>query len=180
MIWNKWLSSGSDQAAYTRACCVLLHASAPRICNTTCIIKVGSGAVIDWYDLFGVDYWTTVYDMHAYLIRWTHFSASKLVKWCTGADLLLDDYVCVCVCIHQFMCKLLGDTPFALPVIYASPSCYLKTCRFVLREKYCWLVAGGWFVLGEKYCWLVADKPSEQGAWRRNRLELQQRTWRTN
>jgi hypothetical protein len=35
-------------------------------------------------------------------------------------------------------------------------------CCFVLREKYCWLVAGGWFVLREKYCWLVADKPSEQ------------------
>jgi hypothetical protein len=26
-----------------------------------------------------------------------------------------------------------------------------------------WLVAIGWFVLREKYCWLVADKPSEQG-----------------
>jgi hypothetical protein len=24
------------------------------------------------------------------------------------------------------------------------------------------LVVGGWFVLREKYCWLVADKPSEQ------------------
>jgi hypothetical protein len=35
---------------------------------------------------------------------------------------------------------------------------------FVLREDYCWLVAGGWFVLREKYCWLVADKPSEQAA----------------
>jgi hypothetical protein len=23
-------------------------------------------------------------------------------------------------------------------------------------------VAGGWFVLREKYCWLVADKPNEQ------------------
>jgi hypothetical protein len=33
-----------------------------------------------------------------------------------------------------------------------------------VREKYCWLVGGGWFVLREKYCWLVADKPSEQGA----------------
>jgi hypothetical protein len=33
---------------------------------------------------------------------------------------------------------------------------------FVLREEYCWLVAGGWFILREKYCWLVADKPSEQ------------------
>jgi hypothetical protein len=37
-------------------------------------------------------------------------------------------------------------------------------CWFVLRVKYCWLIAGGWFVLREKYCWLVADKPSEQGA----------------
>jgi hypothetical protein len=35
---------------------------------------------------------------------------------------------------------------------------------FVLREEYCWLVAGGWFAVREKYCWLVADKPSEQGA----------------
>jgi hypothetical protein len=35
-------------------------------------------------------------------------------------------------------------------------------CWFVLREEYCWLVAGGWFVMREKYCWLVADKPSEQ------------------
>jgi hypothetical protein len=26
-----------------------------------------------------------------------------------------------------------------------------------------WLVAGGWFIVREKYCWLVADKPSEQG-----------------
>jgi hypothetical protein len=25
------------------------------------------------------------------------------------------------------------------------------------------MVAGGWFVVREKYCWLVADKPSEQG-----------------
>jgi hypothetical protein len=37
-------------------------------------------------------------------------------------------------------------------------------CWFVLREEYCWLVAGGWFVLREKYCWLVADKPSEQAS----------------
>jgi hypothetical protein len=33
-----------------------------------------------------------------------------------------------------------------------------------VREKYCWLVAGGWFVLREKYCWLVADKLNEQAA----------------
>jgi hypothetical protein len=31
-----------------------------------------------------------------------------------------------------------------------------------VREKYCWLIAGGWFVLREKYCWLVAEKPNEQ------------------
>jgi hypothetical protein len=37
-------------------------------------------------------------------------------------------------------------------------------CWFVLREEYCWLVAGGWFVLREKYCLLVADKPSEQAS----------------
>jgi hypothetical protein len=37
-------------------------------------------------------------------------------------------------------------------------------CWFVLREEYCWLVAGGWFVVREKYRWLVADKPNEQGA----------------
>jgi hypothetical protein len=36
-------------------------------------------------------------------------------------------------------------------------------CWFILREEYCWLVAGGWFVLREKYCWLVVDKPNEQG-----------------
>jgi hypothetical protein len=36
-------------------------------------------------------------------------------------------------------------------------------CWFVMREKYCWPVAGGWFVLREKYCWLVVNKPSEQG-----------------
>jgi hypothetical protein len=38
-------------------------------------------------------------------------------------------------------------------------------CWFVLREDTAgWLrlVVGGWFVLREKYCWLVADKPSEQ------------------
>jgi hypothetical protein len=34
-------------------------------------------------------------------------------------------------------------------------------CWFVLRKKYCWLVAGDWFILRKKYCWLVADKPNE-------------------
>jgi hypothetical protein len=29
-------------------------------------------------------------------------------------------------------------------------------CWFVLREEYCWLVAGGWFVVREKYYCLVA------------------------
>jgi hypothetical protein len=27
----------------------------------------------------------------------------------------------------------------------------------VLREKYCWLVAGGLFVLREEYCWLISQ-----------------------
>jgi hypothetical protein len=43
---------------------------------------------------------------------------------------------------------------------------------FVLREKYCWLVAGVWFVVREKYCWLVADKPSEQGYIRQIRRHI--------
>jgi hypothetical protein len=38
-------------------------------------------------------------------------------------------------------------------------------CWFAVREKDCWLVAGGWFVLREKYCCLVADKPKEQAVW---------------
>jgi hypothetical protein len=46
-------------------------------------------------------------------------------------------------------------------------------CWFVLREEYCWLVAGGWFVLREKYCWLVADKPSEQAGNHGSRREGQ-------
>jgi hypothetical protein len=43
-------------------------------------------------------------------------------------------------------------------------ACSFGWCWFVLREKYCWLIAGGRFVLREKYCWLVADKPNEQAA----------------
>jgi hypothetical protein len=39
-----------------------------------------------------------------------------------------------------------------------------------------WLVAGGWFVLREKYCWLVADKPSEQGRFAIS-LELTTHMW---
>jgi hypothetical protein len=34
------------------------------------------------------------------------------------------------------------------------------------------LLAGGWFVLREKYCWLVADKPNEQGVDRNHRKKL--------
>jgi hypothetical protein len=36
-------------------------------------------------------------------------------------------------------------------------------CWFLLREEYCWQVAGCWFDVREKYYLLVADKPSEQG-----------------
>jgi hypothetical protein len=36
------------------------------------------------------------------------------------------------------------------------------------------LVAGGWFVLREKYCWLVADKPSEQGEFDFSMMDLTQ------
>jgi hypothetical protein len=30
-----------------------------------------------------------------------------------------------------------------------------------MRQKYYWLVAGGWFFLREKCCWLVADKTAD-------------------
>jgi hypothetical protein len=44
-------------------------------------------------------------------------------------------------------------------------------CLFVLREKYCWLIARGWFVLREKYCCLMADKPNEQAEKEKYRRE---------
>jgi hypothetical protein len=44
---------------------------------------------------------------------------------------------------------------FKQPVRLAGGWCWFVT--------YCWLIAGGWFVLREKYCWLVADKPNEMG-----------------
>jgi hypothetical protein len=53
--------------------------------------------------------------------------------------------------LHLHICSLFGW-------LVASGWCW-----FVLREKYCWLVAGAWFVLREKYCWLVADMPNEHG-----------------
>jgi hypothetical protein len=37
------------------------------------------------------------------------------------------------------------------------------------------LLAGGWFVLREKYCWLVADKPSEQAKQSLEELALSSR-----
>jgi hypothetical protein len=46
-----------------------------------------------------------------------------------------------------------------------DPACSFGWCMvFVLRGKYCWLVASGWFVLREKYFSLAADKPCEQGS----------------
>jgi hypothetical protein len=51
-------------------------------------------------------------------------------------------------------------------------------CCFVLRDKYCWLVIGGWCVLREKYCWLVADEPSEPGGFRERRACWTAACWR--
>jgi hypothetical protein len=51
-----------------------------------------------------------------------------------------------------------GLTPTGLQPVRLAGGC----CWFVLKEEYCWLVAGGWFILREEYCWLVTDKPSEQ------------------
>jgi hypothetical protein len=41
--------------------------------------------------------------------------------------------------------------------------CEILSQKGPKNKKVGWLVAGGWFVVREKYCWLVADKPSEQG-----------------
>jgi hypothetical protein len=53
-------------------------------------------------------------------------------------------------------------------------------CRFVMREKCCWLVVDGWFVLREKYCWLVADKPTEHADRLENATELATRAPQTS
>jgi hypothetical protein len=37
-----------------------------------------------------------------------------------------------------------------------------------------WLMVGGWFVLREKYCWLVADKPNEQAVSHKLTIFLEQ------
>jgi hypothetical protein len=34
-------------------------------------------------------------------------------------------------------------------------------CWFVLKKKYYQVAVGDWFIMREKYCWLVADKPDE-------------------
>jgi hypothetical protein len=48
--------------------------------------------------------------------------------------------------------------------LYCSFGWWLMVCADLFWKKHnCWLVAIGWFVLREKYCWLVADKPSERG-----------------
>jgi hypothetical protein len=49
-----------------------------------------------------------------------------------------------------------GHRCLAQPIRLAGGWWLVLIC---LREKYCWLIAGGWFVLREKYWWLVADKP---------------------
>jgi hypothetical protein len=71
-----------------------------------------------------------------------------------GGDWALGGWGRVVVC---FLWRVMG---LMQPVRLAGADGW---CCFLLREEYCWLVAGGWFVLREKYCWLVADKPSEQG-----------------
>jgi hypothetical protein len=42
----------------------------------------------------------------------------------------------------SFGIGLLGRTPSLFVWLVADGWCW-----FVLREKYCWLIAGGWFVL---------------------------------
>jgi hypothetical protein len=66
------------------------------------------------------------------------------------------------------MCKCKRTYSTISPVIQCLPSCQRvfvwlvadSWCWFVLREKYCWLVAGDWFVLREKSAagwWLISQ-----------------------
>jgi hypothetical protein len=50
-----------------------------------------------------------------------------------------------------------------------------------------WLVGDGWFILREKYCWLVADKPNEHGddrindsrsCWNIEKYPKETKTWK--
>jgi hypothetical protein len=61
------------------------------------------------------------------------------------------------ICYHRFVSLVVSSQIGGLFVWLVADG----WCWFVLRKKYCWLVAGDWFVLREKYCWLVADKPNE-------------------
>jgi hypothetical protein len=58
---------------------------------------------------------------------------------------------------------------FSTPCFASSLFGWLMAGAGLFRENstagWLRLVAAGWFVLREKYCWLVADKLSEQVAW---------------
>jgi hypothetical protein len=84
------------------------------------------------------------------------WSCSKMVYMYSVDDGSCSDKIVVSCCLLLLVYPALVGINWQ-PVRLADGWCW-----FVLREEYCWLVAGGWFVLREKYCWLVADKPSEQ------------------
>jgi hypothetical protein len=45
-----------------------------------------------------------------------------------------------------------------------APAAFSSLFGWLVYSERKVLLAGCWFVVREKYCWLVADKPSEQGA----------------
>jgi hypothetical protein len=75
---------------------------------------------------------------------------------------------------HQILTRYRRDVQKNVAIVVSSTNLPVHGARATPTQQigwlvadgwcwYCWLVAGGWFVLREKYCWLVADKPSEQG-----------------
>jgi hypothetical protein len=54
----------------------------------------------------------------------------------------------------------LSNSVFSLSFKFCSLGWWLV---LICSERKVLLVVGSWFVLREKFCWLVADKPSEHG-----------------
>jgi hypothetical protein len=120
--------------------------------------------------------------------RWTaaesyHFGYNCSRDW-GHAKLLM------CKSFHRSKTK--WSTKYALtklvPVWIRSYSeVYMFSILFPSFSSAWWLMTGaglfwekntaGWFILREKYCWLVADKPNEQGAYRRSARSVRWLNW---
>jgi hypothetical protein len=80
-----------------------------------------------------------------------HFIISALDKISiTGCSMIYKLRIFFPCCGSQFFTSVYGGR-------LGSRSFKYTACSFGY-----WLVAGGWFILREKYCWLMADKSNEQ------------------